>query len=34
MNTRSLESLIRNLRCHEIELNGDEYVMKSKTLAL
>ena len=34
MNTMSLESLISNLQIHEMELNGDETVVKSKTLAL
>lgn len=34
LNKLSLESLIRNLHIHEMELNGDEPVMKSKTLAL
>lgn len=34
LNTLSLESLISNLQIPEMELNGDESVMKSKTLAL
>lgn len=34
LNTISLESLITNLQSHEMELNGDEPVKKSKSLAL
>lgn len=34
LNTLSLESLISNLQSHEMELNGDEPIMKSKTLSL
>lgn len=34
LNMPSLESLIRNLQSHEMELNEDKHVIKSKTLAL
>lgn len=34
LNMLSLESMIRNLHSHEMGLNGDELVMKYKTLAL